>query len=29
MTLGKKLREIRKKLGLSQEELADIMSVSR
>lgn len=29
MTLGKKLKEIRKKFGLSQEQLAEIMNVSR
>jgi transcriptional regulator with XRE-family HTH domain len=29
MTLGKKLKEIRKKFGLSQENLAEIMNVSR
>ena len=29
MTLGQKLREIRKKFGLSQEQLAEIMNVSR
>lgn len=29
MTLGQKLKEIRKKLGLSQEQLAEIMNVSR
>lgn len=29
MTLGQKLKEIRKKFGLSQESLAEIMSVSR
>ena len=29
MTLGEKLKEIRKKFGLSQEQLADIMNVSR
>lgn len=29
MTLGQKLKEIRKKFGLSQEQLAEIMNVSR
>ncbi|MBQ9659517.1 MAG: helix-turn-helix transcriptional regulator [Clostridia bacterium] len=29
MTLGEKLREIRKRFGLSQEQLAEIMNVSR
>lgn len=29
MTLGQKLKEIRKKFGLSQEQLADILNVSR
>ncbi|MGN1342397.1 MAG: helix-turn-helix domain-containing protein [Bacilli bacterium] len=29
MTLGEKLKEIRKKFGLSQEQLADIINVSR
>ena len=29
MTLGQKIREIRKRLGLSQENLADILNVSR
>ena len=29
MTLGKKLKEIRKNFGLSQEELAEMMHVSR
>lgn len=29
MTLGQKLREIRRRFGLSQEELAEIMNVSR
>ena len=29
MTLGQKLKEIRKRFGLSQEQLADIMNVSR
>lgn len=29
MTLGQKLKEIRKKFGLSQELLAEIMNVSR
>ena len=29
MTLGQKLNEIRKKFGLSQEQLAEIMNVSR
>ena len=29
MTLGEKLREIRKKFGLSQEQLADMINVSR
>ena len=29
MTLGEKIREARKKCGLSQEQMADIMSVSR
>ena len=29
MTLGKKLKEIRKKFGLSQEQLAEIINVSR
>lgn len=29
MTLGKKLKEIRKRFGLSQEQLAEIMNVSR
>lgn len=29
MTLGEKLKEIRKRLGLSQEELAEILNVSR
>ena len=29
MTLGQKLKEIRKKIGLSQEQLAEIMNVSR
>ena len=29
MTLGRKLKEIRKKFGLSQEQLAEIMNVSR
>lgn len=29
MTLGEKLREIRKKFGLSQEQLAEMMNVSR
>lgn len=29
MTLGEKLKEIRKKFGLSQEQLAEIMNVSR
>ena len=29
MTLGEKLKEIRKRFGLSQEQLAEIMSVSR
>ena len=29
MTLGQKLKEIRKKIGLSQEQLAEIINVSR
>ena len=29
MTLGEKIKEMRKKFGLSQEELASIMNVSR
>ena len=29
MTLGQKLKEIRNKFGLSQEQLAEIMNVSR
>ena len=29
MTLGQKLKEIRKRFGLSQEQLAEIMNVSR
>ena len=29
MTLGQKLKEIRKRLGLSQEQLAEIINVSR
>lgn len=29
MTLGQKLREIRKRFALSQEQLAEIMNVSR
>lgn len=29
MTLGQKLKEIRKKFRLSQEQLAEIMNVSR
>ena len=29
MTLGQKLKEIRKRFGLSQESLAEIMNVSR
>lgn len=29
MKLGQKLKEIRKKFGLSQEQLAEIMNVSR
>lgn len=29
MTLGEKLKEIRKRFGLSQEQLAEIMNVSR
>lgn len=29
MTLGQKIKEIRKRLGLSQEQLADILNVSR
>ena len=29
MTLGQKLKEIRKKFGLSQEQLAEIINVSR
>ena len=29
MTLGQKLKEIRKRFGLSQEQLAEIMNASR
>lgn len=29
MTLGQKLKEIRKRFGLSQEQLAEIMNISR
>lgn len=29
MTLGEKLKEIRKRFGLSQEQLAEIINVSR